>query len=268
MTARTALFLGLALLPAGATAQRTRAFEIMDNSFLVEEAFNQEAGVFQNIFLFQQARSGGDWGLEFTQEWPLWSQRHQFSYTVPVGLNHFELGNIQLNYRLQARLENSSGPALSPRVSMVLPTGGDDDDDPIWGLQVNLPASRQFGDVYLHANAGLSLLTWEAGLSGVAGEGTISLLTPQASASLIWRTRPLLHLMLESVARLEEQPDTLCCSTGFQSSWIVSPGVRVARNLGKHQLVLGAAVPLSVVGERDASVLLYLSYELPFRAAK
>jgi hypothetical protein len=119
-----------------------------------------------------------------------------------------------------------------------------------------------------HANAGLSWLKWEAGLSGVAGESTINLLTPQASASLIWRTRPLLHLMLETVARLEEQQDTLCCTTGFQSSWIVSPGVRVARNLGKHQLVLGAAVPLSVVGKRDASLLLYLSYELPFHAAK
>src|SRR5262245_46003163 len=33
--------------PPGSGAQ---PFQILDNSFLVEEAFNQEAGVFQNIF--------------------------------------------------------------------------------------------------------------------------------------------------------------------------------------------------------------------------
>ena len=41
----------------------------MDNSFLVEEAFNQEAGVFQNIF--GAARRNGHWGATFTQEWPV-----------------------------------------------------------------------------------------------------------------------------------------------------------------------------------------------------
>ena len=40
-------------------ADASRPFEIADNSFLVEEAFNQPAGVFQNIFGL--ARSGGTW---------------------------------------------------------------------------------------------------------------------------------------------------------------------------------------------------------------
>ncbi len=55
-------------------------FEIADNSFLVEEAFNQEAGIFQNIagMVFVD----GNWGFNFTQEWPLVSQKHQLSYTV------------------------------------------------------------------------------------------------------------------------------------------------------------------------------------------
>src|SRR5918992_1519983 len=42
-------------------------FEISDNSFLVEEAFNQEAGVFQNIFNLVVA-DGGEWEAGFTQE--------------------------------------------------------------------------------------------------------------------------------------------------------------------------------------------------------
>src|SRR6185503_11688935 len=55
-------------------------FKISDNSFLVEEAFNQEAGIFQNIF--NTVHAGGEWGTTFTQEWPVVSQTHQFSYTL------------------------------------------------------------------------------------------------------------------------------------------------------------------------------------------
>ena len=62
---------------------------IRDNSFLIEEAYNQEPGVVQHIWT---ARFGADhrgeanarsWDLSFTQEWPVFSQSHQFSYVVP-----------------------------------------------------------------------------------------------------------------------------------------------------------------------------------------
>src|SRR6185503_12309205 len=52
-------FLGLALATA-ARAQTARPFEITDNSFLIEEAFNQEAGVVQSIgTLRMDARHAG-----------------------------------------------------------------------------------------------------------------------------------------------------------------------------------------------------------------
>ena len=63
---------------APAPSDSSRPWEIEDNSFLVEEAFNQEAGVVQTIFgglLFQQS----GWALTFTQEWPAPSIRHQLS---------------------------------------------------------------------------------------------------------------------------------------------------------------------------------------------
>src|SRR5262249_41909917 len=62
---------------------------IQDNSFLVEEAYNQEAGVVQHIFNAQWSvdrHSGSEdrmWNFAFTQEWPLFGQTHQLSYTVP-----------------------------------------------------------------------------------------------------------------------------------------------------------------------------------------
>src|SRR5204863_5538442 len=62
---------------------------IMDNSFLIEEAYNQEDGVVQHIFtsaygvdrLSSPKRRALD--SSFTQEWPAYGQAHQFSYTVP-----------------------------------------------------------------------------------------------------------------------------------------------------------------------------------------
>lgn len=62
---------------------------IYDNSFLIEEAYNQEKGVVQHIltgFYSVDKMSGPDirdLGLDFTQEWPIFTQDHQFSYTIP-----------------------------------------------------------------------------------------------------------------------------------------------------------------------------------------
>jgi len=55
---------------------------LQDNSFLIEEAYNQEAGVVQNIVNGLWSRGSEDWLLTFTQEWPVPDQRHQFSYTL------------------------------------------------------------------------------------------------------------------------------------------------------------------------------------------
>ena len=73
---------------SGADAERP-AKGVQDNSFLVEEAYNQEAGVVQHILTISpdvgKSRGAGEheWAFNFTQEWPVFSQTHQFSYTVP-----------------------------------------------------------------------------------------------------------------------------------------------------------------------------------------
>jgi hypothetical protein len=57
--------------------------EIQDNSFLVEEAYNQEFGVVQHIQTLQRVWDSNDWVYTFTQEWPVdASPRHQLSYTL------------------------------------------------------------------------------------------------------------------------------------------------------------------------------------------
>jgi hypothetical protein len=240
-------------------AQQVRPFEIADNSFLVEEAFNQEAGVFQNILLMQQQRTTHAWLLEFTQEWPVFSQTHQLSYTIPFGSDGIGLGNAMINYRLQVRLDDESGPAISPRLSVILPTG--DDDAYRYGLQGNLPVSKQLGDFHVHLNAGA---TWDR--LQLSAED-VDLLSPHVAGSVIWRMLPLLHPMVEVLARFEEQPAGVGdgAATERAETVLIAPGLRAARNLGSHQLVAGAALPLELSGGPPATrLVLYLSYELPF----
>lgn len=247
MRRRWALASALLLLARPSAAQTppdpSRKWEIVDNSFLVEEAFNQERGVFQNIFTWTN-RNGGGWDAGFTQEWPVPGMRHQFSYTIPFASigSRSGVGDVFLNYRYQLREETAGGPAISPRLSVLLPTGDPDKGlgDNVAGLQVNLPASKQFGDLYLHANAGY---TWRPDVQR----------TPQIAGSVIWRLTPMLNLMLEALAQIDD-------------SATVSPGFRRGWDIGDHQLVVGAAVPITRAGgETHATLLTYFSYELPFR---
>src|ERR1700693_4022087 len=56
---------------------------IQDNSFLVEEAYNQNFGVVQHISSFTRFFDSKDWNYTFTQEWPVpGDARHQLSYTL------------------------------------------------------------------------------------------------------------------------------------------------------------------------------------------
>lgn len=228
---------------AGAPADASRKFEIIDNSFLVEEAFNQEAGVFQNIFTWTRRRDG-DWQAGFTQEWPAPGLRHQLSYTIPFSRSGPAAGinDVLLNYRYQLLTEGPGHPAVAPRVSLVVPTGHERDGlgAGAVGVQVNVPASKQFGNLYLHVNAGG---TWLRGVDW----------TPQFGASGIFRASPMFNLMVETVTVPGE-------------SITVSPGFRGGWNFGNRQVVIGAALPATRTDQRTSLALLtYFSYELPFR---
>jgi hypothetical protein len=255
------LLLFLLLLPNLGTAQApardpNRAFEIADNSFLVEEAFNQPAGIFQNILLIQRP-DGRNWSFEFTQEWPVGSVRHQLSYTVPLeGFKSpvteeydFDRGTIAVNYRYQLTMEEQAGYATSPRISLLLPRNDFSDN---WGIQLNFPFSKQFGNAYLHLNAGLT--------NEGDGEGDRETRW-QTAGSVIYRVWPMVHLMLESVYRADERE----VLAEKQDVWLISPGLRAGLNLGDHQLVLGAAVPIGISDKNDSQdFIAYISYELPF----
>jgi hypothetical protein len=83
---RTVVILLLLLVsrgPARADWPSLSSGPLEDNSLLIEEAYNQEAGVVQHILLTQWDRKSEDWVTTFTQEWPVPDETHQLSFTVP-----------------------------------------------------------------------------------------------------------------------------------------------------------------------------------------
>jgi hypothetical protein len=262
--------------PGAARAQQpapsTRPFEIVDNSFLVEEAYNQESGIFQNIFGAVRS-DAGEWAASFTQEWPAPGIRHQLSYTL-VFDNDTEpgrLGDVALNYRFQLWTGADGGTALSPRVSVLLrPNRGDSLDAGPLGIELNLPASRQFGDLFVHGNAGVRIYpSVESSVFSSPLELRtpyhLALVSPFLAGSAILRVRPMVHLMLETVVLFTESVVERA-TTSRDTTVIISPGTRFGWNFGGQQLVLGVAVPLERgAGETGTGLLGYASWELPFQ---
>lgn len=241
--------------------------KIQDNSFLIEEAYNQEPRVVQHIQSFQYLFDAGEWAYSFTQEWPMWGQKNQFSYTIPaVGFPEPDggrgVGDIAVNYRYQAFMGENA--AFSPRFSLVCPsgdhtrgygTGG-------WGFQFNLPLSVDLSEKFTaHVNAGYTRTVGARNASDVEAQ-TNSFI---AGGSLIYCASKKMNFMLESLYVSAESVG----DDGFvyrEGTTIVNPGVRFAIDFKSGlQIVPGVAVPVSVTRDgNDVGVFLYLSFEHPF----
>jgi hypothetical protein len=234
---------------------------IQDNSFLIEEAYNQEPGMVQHIAALRRLER--DWLFAFTQEWPLGSQTHQLSYTVPYswlrsdGQSADGFGDLMLNYRWQALMETASTPAFAPRLSLILPTGDADRGLGFGsvGYQINLPVSKIVSDrVSLHGNAGLTTY------ADIDGRSPLSY---NLGASAVYAVSRDFNLLLEG---LVEWTETLSAGNiERETSFTLSPGVRKAFDLAPGQLVLGAAAPVRFAGSQtDFGLFLYLSVEHRF----
>lgn len=247
---------------------------IEDNSFLIEEAYNQEAGVVQHIFngVYTSNRGRHGWSFSFTQEWPIFSQDHQFSYTIPSyrlmdGADRvYGVGDVLLNYRYQALYEGETLPAFAPRFSLILPTGSRQKGtgNNVVGYQWSLPFSKKVASrLALHANLGL---TYSPNVkSPAAGAGNHSLVSYNVGASAIVAILPRLHMMLEWVGNFDQDfNDAGKRERPFSSK--ISPGFRTAIiNEEKLQIVAGAAVPIGLNRRTDnIGAFLYFSVEHDF----
>lgn len=255
----------VSLAPHAALAQEdTRiAKALQDNSFLIEEAYNQEPGVVQHILGLR--RQGRDWDLTFTQEWPLWSVLHQFSYSIPFarlrssGQRAGGIGDVYMNYRYQALEETMTTPAFAPRFSLIVPSGDERRGlgDGSTGIQINLPFSKIVSDRFtLHANGGFTHLFDVQNLSTTSYH---------LGGSVIYAASRELNFMLEVLHDWSELVDNTGAPTR-ERSLTVSPGLRYAFNLTAGQLVVGAGAPIVFTSGQKTSygAILYLSFEHAF----
>ena len=246
---------------------------IQDNSFLVEEAYNQAEGVVQHISGFTRFWPRKTWAYTFTQEWPVDPHpRHQFSFTIPLvspgGPSGAGMGDVALNYRYQLLGNGSARVAFAPRVSVLLPTGDFRSGHGAGGagVQLVLPLSVVINQkLVTHWNVGTTLVPSARNpASDRAATYGYNL-----GQSFIWRVHPRFNAMLETVwtgSDVVVAPGR----TARQHSLLINPGIRWAHNFPSGlQIVPGIGVPIGVGPSRgEKGLFLYLSFEHPFRKSK
>lgn len=237
----------LCLLTAPLDSQTPR---IEDNSFLIEEAYNQEPRVVQHIGTWLRALRSAPWIFTFTQEWPLWSQRHQFSYSIPFQQGpspqrYSGFGDAAINYRYQL-LAADARVALAPRFSVLIPTGSEARGLGVGslGVQVNLPLSVRLGP---------TLVThWNTGVTAIPNVTTYHL-----GGSVIWLAKPVFNILCETIWLRQNTGD---------EQLLLNPGVRWAHNFASGlQIVPGVSFPIGLgPSSGEDGAFLYLSFEHRF----
>jgi hypothetical protein len=253
--------------PEGNKGRFERAIE--DNSFFIEEAYNQESGVVQHIMncsFFSAPAPSVEY--TFTQEWPIFGQTHQFSYTIPyLGVDGTGgLGDILLNYRYQL-LDSDNWVAIAPRLSLILRTGSGpaESGSKTLGWQFDLPMSKRISNGFAaHLNVGVTL---EPGFEEVNAGGKSAqrmLATYSVGGSIIWLATQDFNILAEalfsSAGDIGDNGEYVRSTEA-----IISPSVRYAVTAGSLQIVPGLAVPVKLAGSGSTvGAFLYLSFEHPF----
>lgn len=255
--------------PAAGLASSGRSFQ--DNSFFIEEAYNQEPNVVQHITTYNRFWSSRDAIATFVQEWPVPEHaRHQLSYTLTgMSAGGFPgsgpgLGDIGLNYRYQVLGGSEARVAFAPRFSVLLPSGqarlGRGSGG--IGFQGSLPVSIVLARRWVsHWNVGTTLIH---SARNELGEHA-AMIGYNLGQSVIFLAHSRFHLMLETIWNGTESV-VAAGHTQRMHTLIMSPGVRWAYNLSHGlQIVPGVAAPVGVgpsAGEKG--LVLYLSFEHPF----
>ena len=267
MRLAAAVILAFAVPVAGAAWPQLSTGPLQDNSFLVEEAYNQDAGVVQHILNAAYDRDTHGWLLTFTQEWPVPDETSQLSYTVPFVFggrpgDSSGVGDVFLNYRYQAFTETARRPAVAPRLSVIMPTG-DGRLGGAAGVQVGLPVSKQIGDHFAaHLNLGGTVIP-----RADTDRGNARVLLGSGGASLVWEPVDAINFFCELITIGGDDVDD-----GRSVRHVLAfanPGIRVGWDgPGGSQWVWGIGFPVGLTPDSPSlAVLLYFSIEHPFTSA-
>ncbi len=257
------------------------AFE--DNSFLLEEAINQEKGAMQYISNFYLDKvSGGNFLYSFTQEIPITNLRHQVSYTLlyhvlsspATGEKSNGLGDISLGYSYMVSGKNDWAMVV-PNFTLIIPTGKAIYGQGSGGLgaQLNLAITKRLSHkIVTHYNIGYTFISqadaYSSALSGKILSFEKDLQYENLGASIVWyQTRKFNWLLEYSTYFLSNIKDDGSISHSRQS--IINPGFRFAIDHNRLQIVPGFSVPTTFTDGKlnRTGIYFYLSLEgeyLPF----
>ncbi|MBX7150430.1 transporter [bacterium] len=233
---------------------------LSDNSFLVEQAYNQKPHVVQHFFTAIYTRSHKDWNFGLTQEWPLFGSQHQLSYTIPYTRIHASsengFGDVSLIYRYQL-IEHEESYSVAPRFALKLPTGDEEKGlgEGKVSYELVIPISRKWNEHWsTHLNLGVRLTPQaEVDLKKT------TLTNYDVGASLIFVPRWNLNLMIEFLTQFEDH------GTEYETIHTINPGIVYAYNAGSLQIVPGIAFPMQLNGhDKIKRIFFYLSFEHPF----
>jgi hypothetical protein len=242
--------------------------KIEDNSFLLEEAFNQEAGVYQFIQKYQTFDRAKGYEYSFENEIPVPDERHQFSYEFSrsraTAGEDSEISDTTLNYRWQPL--NKDGLLVAQRFGLIVPTGkpSKGSGNGVYGFEFMQAATIPLNERFMnHWNLGFSVLP-NAKSAGHDEKGTISGFSAGSSIIYLWKDNFnfLLEGLLESGQEIDATGEKLS-----STSFTLNPGMRFAIDLDwkDTQIVPGISFPTEMMnGPTEHGVLVYLSIEPKF----
>jgi hypothetical protein len=254
------------------SAESSTPAPIQDNSFLIEEAYNQEDGVIQHISYFQKLTTG-DWAFAQTDEWPLRSLKHQLSVTVAathagdLPSSGAGWGDTFLNYRYQVLGTGETRLAIAPRLSLLLPSGNQVEGRGIGGagLQTNLPLSFVVNrHIVTHWNVGAM---WVPQAQNQLQQKATAVST-NLGQSVVWLIKTRFNALVETLWTSNAEVVGPSRTTQRHDLYI-SPGIRWAYNFKSGlQIVPGVGLPVGVgPSSGQMGMIFYLSFEHPYKLA-
>jgi hypothetical protein len=235
---------------------------IVDNSFLLEEAFNQEWGTYQFIQKYQTSSRDGGHQYILSTEIPLTDKTHQLSFEIP--LEKRQIGDTNISYRWQPL--NEDGLILAERFGLIFPTGSakEESGNGVYGFEFMKAATLILGNNFMnHWNLGFLILP-DAKITNSKRNRTLTSFT--AGPSLVWLLKDHFNLFIEGLFESSQKidPDGSKIET---STFTVNPGLRFSRHLkwNDTQVVPGLSFPIRFLnGPAEKGIFLYLSFEPRF----
>lgn len=230
---------------------------VEDNSFLLEEAYNQNPGEIQLIQRYQTFQhERPEYGVEI--EAPITDNTHQFSLAIGRQEN---LSDLEVGYRFQAI--NVEGKMLTEGLRIILPTGSlrNESDHGVVGYEWLQSATVVFNEkISNHWNLGVRVYP-NAESPSTSDDRTLTNFI--GGTSLVYYYQEDLNFLLEGLFESEEMIDDRG-EIESEVRFTLNPGVRFAWNIDwqKSQIVPGIAFPVVFNDEKtNPGVFFYFSWE-------